>query len=65
MVKGDLNLSQPVILILSNLLICLFSVGCVCNQGLDAYRSGDYAEALREFRKEGVRAGDFAVGVMH
>jgi TPR repeat protein len=54
-----------VILILSSFIFCLFIGGCVSNQGVDAYRKGDYTEALREFRNEGDPSGDFAVGVMH
>jgi len=53
------------LLILSSVLFCLFIGGCVSNQGVDAYRKGDYTEALREFRNEGDPSGDFAVGVMH
>ena len=39
--------------------------GCSMDPGMNAYRQGEYAVALREFQKEDDPAGAFAIGVMH
>ena len=46
------------------LLLAALFAGCVGAPGMAAYRQGDYAGALREFRAAEDPTGDFAVGVM-